>query len=471
MAIRTNSRRRQLSMVATLAAAGVALAACGGGGGETGGDTATGGETGAGDDVAAAGGTGSCTNDILNEDAPQISVWAWYPAFDQVVDLFNETHDDVQICWTNAGQGADEYTRFSSTIEAGTGGPDVIMLEAEVLSTFTIRDALVDLAPYGAAELESEFTEGAWSDVTRGDAVYAVPVDGGPMGMLYRQDIFDEYGVGVPTTWDEFADAAQELKDAGYDGVIADFPTNGGALLHALFAQNGWEPFTYDPATPAEIGIDVNSDDAKEVLSYWQDLVDRDLVAVDDAFTTDYNTKLVDGSYATYLAAAWGPGYLGGLSDADEDAVWRAAPLPQWDPADPTQVNWGGSTFAVTTQSQNPELAAKVAMEVFGTEEAWELGIEEAALFPLWRPILESDYFVDLEYPFFDGQQINKDVFLPAASGYEGFTFAPFQTYVYDQQTQNIYAMVQGEKDAGQALDDLHENLVTYAESQGFTVN
>ena len=128
------------------------------------------------------------------------------------------------------------------------------------------------------------------------------------------------------------------------------------------------------------------------------------------------------------------------------------------------------STFAVTSQSKNQEAAATVAKEVFGTEEAWKIGIEKAALFPLWKPILESDYFRDLEYPFFGGQQINKDVFLPAAAGYTGFTFSPFQNYAYDQLTEELYAMVQGEKGSDQALDDLQASLEKYATDQGFVL-
>ena len=77
---------------------------------------------------AAGGAEASCTNEIMKPDATQVSVWAWYPAFEDVVDLFNESHDDVQICWTNAGQGNDEYTKFSTAIESGSGAPDVIML-------------------------------------------------------------------------------------------------------------------------------------------------------------------------------------------------------------------------------------------------------------------------------------------------------------------------------------------------------
>ncbi|WP_458780737.1 ABC transporter substrate-binding protein [Arthrobacter sp. D3-16] len=412
----------------------------------------------------------SCTNTIVNAEAPQVTVWAWYPAFNEVVDNFNKTNDDVQICWTNAGQGNDEYTKFSTSIESGSGAPDVIQLESEVLSSFTIRDALVNLTEFGANDVKGQYAEGAWEDASSGDAVYAIPVDGGPMGMLYRQDIFDAAGIQVPTTWQEFEAAAQKLKESGNGAVIADFPTNGRAFNQALFAQAGSVPFEYDSANPQEIGIKVNDQGAKDVLKYWDGLVKKGLVATDDAFTADYNTKLVDGSYAVYLAAAWGPGYLQGLSDADPNSIWRAAPLPQWDAANPVQVNWGGSTFAVTKQAKDKQLAAKVAMGIFGNKEGMNLGVDKGALFPSYSPVLDSEEFANKEYPFFGGQQINKDVFLKAAAGYEGATFSPFQNYAYDQLTVQLYSMVQGEKDAGKALDDLQASLEQYATEQGFTL-
>lgn len=453
--MRTTQRTGRTAGLAMALGAVTVLAACGGGG--------DGGGGGGGSSAA------SCTNTIKVEDAPVVTVWAWYPAMEQVVDLFNEQHDDVQVCWTNAGQGGDAYQAFSTALEAGSGAPDVMMIEAEFLGQYTIRDALVDIGPLGAADVADDYTEGAWSDVSEGDAVYAIPVDGGPMGFLYRQDVFDEYGVAVPTTWEEFATAAQALKDAGYDGYIANFPPNWWAFVQAMAAQKGWDPFDYDSGS-TDLRVDMATPEAVEVLAFWEDLVERDLVATDEAFTADYNASLVDGTYASYVAAAWGPGYLAGLSDADADAVWRAAPLPQWEGEEPRSVNIGGSTFAVSEQASDPELAARVAIEIFGTEEAWKIGIEEAALFPLWRPILESDYFRDLEYPFFDGQQINADVFLEAAAGYEGFTTPPFLTYVYDQGTQQLTALVEGSVDAQGAMDAMQQDVSSYAEAQGFTV-
>ena len=203
------------------------------------------------------------------------------------------------------------------------------------------------------------------------------------MGMLYRQDIFDEYGIAVPTTWDEFAAAAQQLKDAGAPGVLVDFPTNGRAYNQALFAQAGSVPFDYDNANPTEIGIDVNDQGAKDVLAYWEDLVDegprRDRRRVHGRLQHQARRRLATrstsprrGARATSAACRMPTPTRSG----------RPRPFPQWDAANPVQINWGGSTFAVTSQAKDPELSALVAKEIFGTEEAWKIGIEEARAVP-----------------------------------------------------------------------------------------
>ena len=44
--------------------------------------------------------------------------------------LFNKTHNDVKIDWTNAGAGGDEYTKLQTALKAGKGAPDVAMIES-----------------------------------------------------------------------------------------------------------------------------------------------------------------------------------------------------------------------------------------------------------------------------------------------------------------------------------------------------
>ncbi|MFJ3391278.1 ABC transporter substrate-binding protein [Leifsonia aquatica] len=412
----------------------------------------------------------SCQNKIVKADATQVTMWAWYPNFEPVVDQFNKTHDDVQICWTNAGAGNDEYTKFSTAIQAGSGAPDVVMLESEVVPSYIADGSITNLSKLGADKVKDNYSEGAWSDESQDGAAYAIPVDGGPVGLLYRKDLFDKYGIAVPTTWDEYAAAAEKIKEAsGGKTLLTDFQGNGRAYQTALFAQAGAKPFTL--SGKQDISIDLNDPASDKVLTYWNDLVQKKLVGTEDASTTDYNTHLVNGTYASVVAAAWLPGYLQGFTGADKSAQWAVAPVPQWDTANPVQINIGGSAFAVSKQAKDQKAAAEVAMGIFGTEEAWKIGIEKAALFPLWKPILESDYFKDKAYDFFGGQQINKDVFLTAATDYKGFQFSPFQNLVYDKLTDAVNSTNKGKAQPTAALKTYQDAVVSYAKQQGYTVN
>ena len=414
----------------------------------------------------------NCTNTIKKTDAPVVTLWAWYPNTETVVDNFNEQNDDVQVCWTNAGAGGDEYDKFQTAISAGNGAPDVMMLEADRIPTFQVQDALVDLGDLGYEDVKANFSDGAWQDVSVGDGIYGAPIDGGPMGMIYRKDIFDTYGITPPTTWTEYEAAAQKVKDAG-GPFFGDFPANQPAYVTALLYQNGAQPFTYDPANEGEIGINLNDDATKEVLEYWAGLVSKGLVSTQDQFTPEYISGVIGGEYATYLSAAWAPGYLqgAGVGEGEDAGVWATAPMPQWDPSNPVSVNWGGSAFSVTSQAKDPELAAKVALGVYADDASLKDGWENQIIFPLNLSVLEDPAFVDAEVAFFDGQQANKEVYVPAANAYTGMTYTPIGQYFYTAFTKQIAAINDGSATGSEAADALQADVVGYAEEQGFTVN
>jgi multiple sugar transport system substrate-binding protein len=446
-----------LAAVTTLALAG-ALAACSAGGDD-------GGNTGGGNDAA------NCTNKITKTDAPVVTLWAWYPNTEAVVDNFNADHDDVQVCWTNAGAGGDEYDKFQTAVTAGTGAPDVVMLEADRIPTFQVQDALADLSDLGYDDVKGNFSEGAWKDVSVGDGVYGAPIDGGPMGMIYRKDVFDKYGITPPTTWAEYEQAAQKVKDAG-GPLFGDFPANQPAYVTALLYNNGADPFTYSPADEGTISIDLNSDASKKVLDYWAGLVSKGLVGTQDQFTPEYISGVIGGDYATYLSAAWAPGYLqgAGVGEGADAGVWATAPLPQWDASNPISVNWGGSAFSVTSQATDKALAAKVAFGVYADQKSLDDGWQNQIIFPLNQDVLKSDEFQNYEVPFFGGQQANKEVYVPAANAYKGMTYTPIGQYYYSAFTKQIAAINDGSATGSEAADALQKDVVAYATEQGFTV-
>ena len=139
---------------------------------------------------------------------------------------------------------------------------------------------------------------------------------------------------------------------------------------------------------------------------------------------------MINGNYATYISAAWAPGYLtgAGVGKGQDTGKFAVAPLPQWDPANPVQVNWGGSAFSVTKQAKKPELAAKVAYGLYADKESLTDGWTNQIIFPLNLTALKDPAFVDLKVAFFNGQQANKEVYLPAAERLQGRRVRPVRS-------------------------------------------
>jgi multiple sugar transport system substrate-binding protein len=400
-----------------------------------------------------------------------ITVWAWYPEFKAVVDQYNATHTDVKIEWTNAGTGQDQYTKLQTALKAGKGAPDVAMLELQEIPTFALTKHLVDLGKHGANDVKGDYVDWAWKQVSSGDQVYAIPVDAGPMAMMYREDIFDKYDLTVPTTWDEYKAQGEKLKAAsGGQSFITDFGANDGGFMTGLFWQAGAKPYTYDLADPTKIGVNVNNAEAKKVLGYWESLVGSGIADTTAFHTTDFYNGLNTEKYATYIAAGWGPGYIQ-ANAAKSAGKWKVAPLPQWTAGADAQGDWGGSSFAVTDQAKYPDVAAKVAMELFGAKnaEAWKIGIDKAFLFPTATPVLESDAFKSKEYDFFAGQKVN-EVFVPAYNNIGELDWSPFNSYNFNQLTTNLNQAIENKTSWTAALDLAQENVRNYATQQGFKV-
>ncbi len=147
--------------------------------------------------LAGCGGTPSGTS----SGPVTLTFWTWVPNIQSEINLFEQSHPNIKIKLVNAGQGAPEYTKLRTALKAGSGAPDVVQIEFQYLPTFELSGKLVDLSQYGASSIENDFVPWTWSQVSQGGKVYAIPQDSGPMGLLYRTDIFAQYHLPVPTTW------------------------------------------------------------------------------------------------------------------------------------------------------------------------------------------------------------------------------------------------------------------------------
>ncbi|WP_146174951.1 ABC transporter substrate-binding protein [Umezawaea tangerina] len=419
--------------------------------------------------AACSGGDGASEGTGTDGKPAHVSVWAWYPEFKGVVDAFNASHTDVQIDWTNVGTGPDQYAKLKTAFTAGTGAPDVAMVEFQEIPTFVILEALVDMGQYGANDDKDLYAEWAWSQATDGEKVYAIPVDGGPMALMYRKDLFDRFQIPVPRTWAEYADAAVRIKAADPGAYIASFGSDGG-WINGLMWQAGCRPYGYSRAAAKEkVKINLTSPECKKVFDLHGGLVEKGLMAKDPFFTADATAALDSGKYWTWAAAGWTPGYVAG-SLKNTAGKWAVAPMPQWTAGADDQGDWGGSTFTVTKQAKNPKAATEVARELFGSSKAaWDVGLNKAFLYPLVKNVAADPAFTGKAYDFFAGQKVN-EIFVPVSEKLGEFQYTPFQDFVFGDLNDRSAEAMAGSRSWGSVLEETQKNVVAYAQQQGFTV-
>lgn len=436
----TGSRRRRLLATVPVALA-LVLSACGGGGG------------------AAAEGGATC--------AHPLTFWSWVPNLDKTVALFEQAHPDIDVELVNVGQGPDHYTQLRTTLTAGTGAPDVTQMEFKNTPGFVLTDSLVNLADHGVADLKDRFLPSAWSQVTVGDAIYGVPQDTGPMIMLYRPDIFEGLGLQVPTTWDEYIEAARRIKESDPDRFIASVdPGNAGGTMSSLW-QAGSRPFALEGE--ATLTIDFQDDGAEKWAQTWNPLVAEGLVEITPGSTDEWYRGMADGRYATWLAGAWAPTFLQSVIPQTE-GQWRVAPLPQYGPGEPVAAENGGSSVAVTTQSDCPEAAVQFAVWLNTDPAAARSLNQNSLLYPATTELAESREFLDATSAFLGGQQVNK-VYVEASQNVpEGWQYTPFQDYAESVFPDTVGQAMAAGTDLGAGLQAWGERLRSYAAEQGFEV-
>ena len=445
--------RRRLLAAAT-ATALLALTACSGGDDGKGGTTST-------------APVSQADIDKAMTTPTTLTFWTWVPDIAKEVAVFQQKYPAIKINVVNAGQGTPEYTKLRTALKAGTGAPDVVQMEFQYIPTFSLTKSLVDLRPYGAEALKDKFVDWTWGQVLgSGGEVWAYPQDTGPMGLLYRADLFDKYGIQVPKTWDDFARAAAKLHAAAPDVYLTNLAANQPGIWHGLQWQAGARPYTVDGTT---VGLSVNDEASKKLAAYWGDLDKQGLISTDPDFTDNWYQALNKGKYATWITAAWGPVFLSGSAKSTA-GKWRAAPLPQWAAGDNKSGNWGGSTTAVVQGTKNTIAAAKFAEFLNTDPTTTRMFNTEQSFFPATKALLTDPGFTGQKAAFYGGQQVN-EVFAGISGTVDTkFQWPPFLDQSVTDWTDTVGKALADKSDISAAADQWQQRLTTYAKDQGFTV-
>lgn len=349
-----------------------------------------------------------------------ITFWGWTRGTQQVVDAFNASHKDVHVTFEQIPSGnAGGYAKISNAVKAGNE-PDVFNVEYQMLPTFVSQGAVQDLTSR-MTDLKAKYSPQTIALTTLAGKNWAVPLDADAQVFFYRKDLFAKYRIAVPTTWDQFRTAAQQLKAADPATRIGTFFSDDPSTLEAMSWQAGAQWFG---TTGDAWKVDLQDSDTHKVSAYWQGLVKDDLVRVQTSFSQEWTASLQKSRTAGYVGAAWSAGALKSALP-DQSGKWAVAPIPSWD-GQPASGQLGGSTFVVGKDSKkldaDLEFSAWATSDAAGMQARISSGI--SSVFPA-DPALVPVARKGFDTAFYGGQDIFSVFAAGANSIKPGWTWGP----------------------------------------------
>lgn len=250
--------------------------------------------------------------------------------------------------------------KLTTALSSSSDTPDVVEVGNTQAPTFTEAGAFTDLTDdldsLGGSDLLQGFVDGATAD----GKTYAVPYYAGSKFVFYRKDLFAKASLKVPTTMDEFVQAAIDLKKANptpknFSGfwLPGQDWRNGVAFLW----DKGGDLATEDGGTWKGA---LESPESQAGLAVVQKLFQQASGAAKDGNEADPATPFCHNEVGMLSAPGWVKGLIEDPKSGCPDMMKNVGvfALPGSD-GKPAPVLLGGSDIAIAAKSKHQALAKK----------------------------------------------------------------------------------------------------------------
>jgi ABC-type glycerol-3-phosphate transport system substrate-binding protein len=348
------------------------------------------------------------SDDSLNEDTtdlPKLSgkiVVGGWPAGDEafkaVIPMFNEKYPDVEV-ELQFQQGSDYNQMLTTALAAGTGAPDVAMMEQAWVGRYRDSTEFENLLepPYNAESMKNDFVEYKWNLALSVDGKRLVGLvwDIGPASMFYRRDVFEDAGLPsepeevekLMSTWDGVLEAAEAIH----------IP-NERWLFPSAASMFSWNYMNRDFYTD-KLELKLDKPGALEALEAAIEMRKRGLDA-QYIQSSEYEPALAEGKVAAHVSGCWFGGFLKSWIAPDTGGLWGITRLP----GGIGDSNWGGSYVGIPSQSENKEAAWEFILFTMATKEGQNGMFKAVDYFPGYIPAWDDPMYEE-EDPFFGGQK------------------------------------------------------------------
>ena len=175
-------------------------------------------------------------DEIVTELPEETTVTFWHAmnnaqeeALIKLTDDFMAENENIKIELQNQSSYGDMQAKINSTLPSPKDLPTITQAYPGWLWNAAQDEMLVDLQPYmddatigwgDQEEIIPSLLEGA----TINDTLYGIPFNKSTEMLFYNVDMLEEYGVDVPTNFDELKEASQTIYDKSNGSVVRGTP-------------------------------------------------------------------------------------------------------------------------------------------------------------------------------------------------------------------------------------------------------
>lgn len=266
------------------------------------------------------------------EDEITITVFCAYASEDphgqyiyEYADAFMDANPNIKV-EISATSSNDIYTKLAAMATTPDDLPVLFYTSADQAPSLYDLGMMEDLNNYLNEETLHTFAPGVIEASTLDNTLAFYPIDLQPLAVLYRIDRFQDVGLEVPTNWEEFLEASQELTlDSDGDGEIDQWGfsmvgsnnSSGQSRFMSYLWSLGFDLVSYDEST-GEWVTDIESEEFLEAFTYWTDMnnvhgvVSTGITEVDYAtaanyFAMEYTSMMMSGGNALGVSYANNP--------------------------------------------------------------------------------------------------------------------------------------------------------------------
>lgn len=318
----------------------------------------------------------STTNSESASGSTTITISSWYE--DEIIqpalDAANEELAAEGIELEHTFIQLDQYNNWLSTQLASGQGPDIIVDGAN----FPARISAENLQPVEDEELLASYKSAGLALATGRDGeVYGVPSYGWFSGYFFNKDIFEQYDVKVPTTFDELRDVSKTFADNGVIPIAMGLAEGNDRAWHSLngFLENA---FYNNGAGSPEVDTEFAYGETT-LKGHWDEPVERWSTLISDGILNPQMLGIAESQALSDFTSGKAAMLISGPWDYSKfsDAGMNFGMFPHVgdDASDPWLIGGPAANFGINAQSEHTEEAA-LALAALGSQAAQQAFVD-----------------------------------------------------------------------------------------------